>query len=85
MTIIDKIENMPTEFVDENGNKGFLEFKRGNNLGLNHKPSWIICYMNNGTVIKQFEEKQFEEVVIIAFEWFRKNKPELLNERKRRE
>ena len=30
-------------------------------------------------------EKQFEEVVIIAFEWFRKNKPELLNERKRRE
>ena len=29
MTIIDKIENMPIEFVDENGNKGFLEFKRG--------------------------------------------------------
>ena len=41
--------------------------------------------MNNETVIKQFEEKQFEEVVIIAFEWFRKNKPEILNERKRRE
>lgn len=36
MTIIDKIENMPTEFVYENGNKGFLEFRRGGNLGLNH-------------------------------------------------
>ena len=83
MTIIDKIENMPTEFVDQNGNKGFLEFKRGGNLGLNHKLTWLICYMNNETVIKHFEAKQFEEVVIIAFEWFRKNKPELLDERKR--
>lgn len=85
MTIIDKIENMPTEFVDENGNKGFLEFRRGGNLGLNHKPTWIICYMDNETPIKYFEAKQFEEAVIIAFEWFRKNKPELLDERKRRE
>ena len=45
----------------------------------------LCFYDNNGTVIKHFEEKQFEEVVIIAFEWFKKNKPELLNERKRRE
>ena len=85
MTIIDKIENMATEFIDENGNKGFLEFKRGGNLGLNHKPTWVICYMDNEVTVKYFEAKQFEEVVIIAFEWFRKNKPELLDERKRRE
>ena len=83
MTIIDKIENMPTEFIDENGNKGFLEFRRSDNLGLNHKPTWVLCYMNNEVTVKHFEAKQFEEVVIIAFEWFRKNKPELLDERKK--
>lgn len=81
MTIIDKVENMPTEFVDENGNKGFLELRRCC-LNPNHKPGWSICYMNNEVPVKYFEARQFEEVVIIAFEWFRKNKPELLNERR---